>query len=59
LGYQRFRGPCYLHLQGEVKLKSALTTRRHNPQDLDLNLNRHEIIKSRSTGQLLLVLSDV
>jgi len=45
VGYQRFRGPCCLHLQGEVKMEAAWTsetlishrniTRRHKAEDLD------------------------
>jgi len=39
VGYQRFGGPCCLHLQGGVTGHSqhnCNTTRRHNSQDLDL-----------------------
>jgi hypothetical protein len=43
VGYKRFRGPCCLHLQGEVASNMDLTlvslqntTRRHKPEDLDL-----------------------
>jgi hypothetical protein len=46
VGYQHFGRPCSLHLQGEVKTKAGTflemlvsyhnTTRRHNPEDLDL-----------------------
>jgi hypothetical protein len=46
VGYQRFGGPCCLHLQGEMKMeversfKTLVSYRNitlcHNPQDLDL-----------------------
>jgi hypothetical protein len=50
VGYKRFRGPCFLHLQGEdfVKMEAARSSEtlvsyhnicwRHNPEDIDLNL---------------------
>jgi hypothetical protein len=43
VGYQRFRGPCYLHLQGEVLVSYHNTIRRHNLEDLD-SVNLHNII---------------
>jgi hypothetical protein len=49
VGYQRFRGPCCLHLQVEAKMEAAWTyhntTRRHYPGDLDLKipLNTYEL----------------
>jgi len=47
VGYQRFGGLCCLHLQGEETLVSYRNTaRRHNPEDLDLNLHRRENLKS-------------
>jgi hypothetical protein len=47
--YQRFRGPCCLHLQGEVKhlYPTATLTRRHNPEDLDLKHHSRERINIR------------
>jgi hypothetical protein len=48
VAYQRIGSPCFLHLQGEMKMEAAWTsetlvchntTRRHNPEDLDLNLS--------------------
>jgi len=46
VGYQRYKGPCCLYLQGEVKMAAWIsettyhkTTRRHNTQDLDLILS--------------------
>jgi hypothetical protein len=38
IGYQRFRGPCFLHLQGEVSYHN--TTERHNPEGLDFSFTR-------------------
>jgi hypothetical protein len=40
VGFQRFGGPFCLHLQGEDRgsMVSYSTTRRHNPDDLDLKL---------------------
>jgi len=39
VGYQRFGGPCCLHLQGEVTSETLVsqhnTTRRHHPEDHD------------------------
>jgi hypothetical protein len=42
VGYQLVTGPCWLHIQGEVKSSKPLvsyhvTLRHHNPQDHDLN----------------------
>jgi hypothetical protein len=42
VGYKLFGGPCCLHLQqrtwiSETLLPSCNTSRRHNPEDLDLN----------------------
>jgi len=34
VGYQRFRGPCCLHIKGVLSYHN--TTRHHNPEDLDL-----------------------
>jgi len=49
VGYWCFRGPCYHHLQGEVKVEEAwssemsvsyhITTHYHNPDDHDLKHN--------------------
>jgi hypothetical protein len=52
-GYQRFGGPCCLHLQGVVKIETTwisetvfhhIATRRHNPEDVDLNLHRRKTL---------------
>jgi len=46
VGYQHFGGPYCFHLQGEAaRISDTLfsfrnTTRRHNPETLDLNLHR-------------------
>jgi len=45
-GYQRFGGPCCLYLHGETLLSYHIT-RRHNPEDRDLNLRRSENRKPR------------
>jgi len=26
VGYQRFGGPCYIHLQGEVKMEATVSS---------------------------------
>jgi hypothetical protein len=49
--YQRFRGPCCLHHQGDDYSSETLvnfyqTTRRYNPEDSHLRTNRRENIKS-------------
>jgi len=49
IGYQRFGGTCYLHLQGEVKNATQL----HNPEDLDMNLRRRENLKYRISARYL------
>jgi hypothetical protein len=49
VGYQHFRGPFYLHLQGEVLqmnpawsttmvVSYRITTWHHNPKDHDVNI---------------------
>jgi len=54
-----FGGPCCLHLYRVVTPcgvavwchrfgRSSYLHRRHNPEDVDLNLHRHESFKSRS-----------
>jgi hypothetical protein len=47
LGYQRFGGPCCLHLQGEevawtseMLVSYHITTRHYNPEELDLKANQ-------------------
>jgi len=50
VGYRRFGEPCYLHIQGEVKINAAWIsetsvsyhniTRRQNPGELDLKSHR-------------------
>jgi hypothetical protein len=45
VGYQRFRGPCCLHLQGRARSSEMLVsyhnaTGRHNSEGLDLNYCR-------------------
>jgi len=41
VGYERFGGPCCLHLQGEDGGSKVLrnTTRFHNSEGLGLNMN--------------------
>jgi len=59
VGYQRFGGPCCLHLRGEVTSEMLVSyhniKRRRNPEELDLNLYRREnfvshVPHSRYTG---------
>jgi hypothetical protein len=38
VGYQRFGGPFYLHLQGGTSVSYHQITRHHNQEDLDFNL---------------------
>jgi hypothetical protein len=47
--YQRFNGSCCFHLHPENKTSASYhnTTRRHNPEELDLNFHRRENLKSR------------
>jgi len=57
--YQRFGGPSCLHLQSEVKIEVSCTSetmlshhnaskRRHNSEDLDLNLHHRKNINYRT-----------
>jgi len=48
VGYQRFSGPCCLHLHpGHLKRRypATTTTRRHNPEEFDLNHHRRKNLK--------------
>jgi len=36
VGYQRFRGPCCLHLRGETSASYHNTTWLHNAEHLDI-----------------------
>jgi hypothetical protein len=44
--YQRFRGNCCLHHQGETSVNFYQTTRRYNPEDSHLRTHRRENLKS-------------
>jgi hypothetical protein len=51
--YQRFRGPCCLHHQGDEVARTSetlvnfyQTTRRYNPEDSHLRTHRRENLKS-------------
>jgi hypothetical protein len=48
--YQRFRGPCCLHHQGDSSFETLVnfyqTTWRYNPEDRHLRTNRRENLKS-------------
>jgi hypothetical protein len=56
VGYQCFGGPCFLHLQGEVKKEAAWTSEtlsyhnstwcHNNPEELNLNLHKCENLRS-------------
>jgi hypothetical protein len=43
VGYQRSRGPCHLQLHPETLVYNHDTTRRHNPENLDLKLSAPRI----------------
>jgi hypothetical protein len=49
--YQRFRGPCCLHHEGdETMVNFYQTTRRYNPEDSHLRTHRRENLKSYYIG---------
>jgi hypothetical protein len=41
VGYQRFRGPCCLHLNPETLVSYHITTRSQNIEKHDLNTKYH------------------
>jgi hypothetical protein len=51
ISYQRFRGSCCLHLQGEVKMRQHVPLKRlystHNTEDLDLKHHHCKSLKTR------------
>jgi hypothetical protein len=58
VGYQRLRGSCFFHHQGEVTsigwssetvVSYHKITRRHIPEDLDLNSRKRFIVQSFGT----------
>jgi hypothetical protein len=56
--YQRFRGPCCLHHQGEQGPLETLanfyqTTRLYNPEDRHLRNHRRENLKSCGVTRIL------
>jgi hypothetical protein len=49
--YQRFRGSCCLHHQGDETLVNVYqTARRYNPEDSHLRIHRRENLKSYRTS---------
>jgi hypothetical protein len=55
--YQRFRGPCCLHHQGDSQARTTetlvnfyQTTRRYNPEDSHLRTHRRENLKSYTSA---------
>jgi len=48
VGYQRFGGPCCLHLQCETLVSYHNITRRHNPEEFDqIRTNSEERMKRK------------